>query len=206
MRARKFAAAVILVLAFAVSAPVGAEVYSGEPINIELADADLEVVLANFSELTGYAFVVDPRTAAQGGLDQRVDALYQETPWDQIVDEILTAAGLEWTLEGKIMWIHLPGAGPLGDRNFTGDQIRLRLQDADIRAVLSNFSKITGYNIDVAPDVQGTVTLRLESVPWDQVLDFVLTISGLTYEINGGTISVHPVTDARGRQLLTSPV
>jgi type II secretory pathway component HofQ len=205
MSARKSVFAVIIALTVAVAPSMGAEVYTGEPINIELEGADLELVLANFSELTGYAFAVDPQTASYGSLDQVVDALYAETPWDQVIDEILSEAGLAWTLEGKVLWIHLPSAGPSGDRNFTGDQIRLRLEDADIRDVLASFSKITGHTIELAPEVEGSVSLRLESVPWDQVLDFIFTISGLAYDFDGDVMSVYPVTDARGRQLIAPP-
>ena len=205
MSARKFVAFVIIALTTATAPSVGAEVYSGEPISIEVAEADLETMLANFAQITGYAFAIDPQTASHGGLDQVVTALYEETPWDQVVDEILSEAGLDWTLEGKVLWIHIPGAGPQGDRNFTGDQIKLRLEDAEVEDVLASFSKITPYTIELAPEVQGTVTLRLESVPWDQVLDFMLTISGLEYEIDGDIISVYPVTDARGRQLIAPP-
>jgi type II secretory pathway component HofQ len=205
MRSRTFAVAAIIALAIVCSPALGAEVYSGEPISLELTGADLETMLANFAQITGYAFAVDPQTASYGSLDQVVDALYEETPWDQVIDEILSEAGLAWTLEGRVLWIHIPGAGPTGDRNFTGDQIRLRLEDADIRDVLATFSKITGHTIELAPEVGGSVSLRLESVPWDQVLDFILTISGLAYELDGDVISVYPVTDARGRQLIAPP-
>ena len=200
-----FGIVVALVVGFAAAHVAGAQVYSGEPINIELEGADLELVLANFSELTGYVFAIDPQTASRVSLDQVVDALYEETPWDQVIDEVLSEAGLEWTLEGKVLWIHIPGTGPSGDRNFTGDEIRLRLKDADVRDVLATFSKITGHTIELAPEVQGTVSLRLDSVPWDQVLDFILTINGLASEFDGDIMSVYPVTDARGRQLIAPP-
>ena len=68
---------------------------------------------------------------------------------------------------------------------------------------MRSFSKITGYEIDLDPNVQGGVSVRLDELPWDQVLDFILTISGLGYEVKGNTMQVFTKTEARGRQLLT---
>ncbi len=178
------------------------EVYTGEAINLESADGDLEIVLGHFSEISGFAFAIDPQTVAQDGLNRKVDVLYEDTPWDRVFDEVLSDAGLEWTLEGKVMWIHLPGFAPSGDRNFTGEPIKLRLDGADIRDVMGSLSKITGYTIELDPQIQGKVSVRLDGIPWDQVLDLILTIEGLGYEVEGETLHVFRKTDARGKQIL----
>lgn len=73
---------------------------------------------------------------------------------------------------------------------YRGKPISLDLQDADIENVLRLLADISGMNIVVEPDVAGRVTLKVEAVPWDQVLDMVLMINGLGKEEIGGVIRV----------------
>ena len=98
--------AAALVLASYGFAGTGTEVYSGAPINLNLDDARLQDVLTVFSEATDYVFALDPRTVETGVLDNTVSVTFESVPWDRALDEILFEAGLEWTLEGKVLWIH----------------------------------------------------------------------------------------------------
>jgi len=45
--------------------------------------------------------------------------------------------------------------------------------------VLQLLADASGQNIVVSDSVNGSVTLRLQSVPWDQALDIVLRAKGL---------------------------
>jgi type IV pilus assembly protein PilQ len=58
----------------------------------------------------------------------------------------------------------------------------------------------------VSDTVQGNVTLRLDSVPWDQALDIILTTKSLDMRQVGNVILVAPATEiaARERQELES--
>jgi type II secretory pathway component HofQ len=194
---------VIAAVGLLATPPVQAEeLFTGEPISLELADADLEQVLVTLSEVTERHFAVDPITAAHGGLDKKVNALFDEVPWDEALDEILINAGLDWTIEGKILWVHEPGITFDGDRSFHGGPINLRLFEADIHDVLGTFSKITDFTIEVAPDIDAQVTVRLKEVPWDQVLDLILRVNGLGYSHDEDTLEVYRVTSDVGRQIL----
>ena len=203
---RRIAPVVFLTAALAViaSGPTSAEapVYSGAPISLELVDADLQRVLTEFSNATDFVFAVDARTVEMGALDHLVTVNYDSTPWDQALDEILAASGLSWTLEGKVLWIHLPDAAPEGDRNFTGDAINLRLEDAKLTDVLRSLAKVTGLGIEFDPNIETTISVALHSVPWDQVLDLILRISGFEYTYKGDSIEVFKVTDTRGMQFI----
>jgi type II secretory pathway component HofQ len=75
-------------------------------------------------------------------------------------------------------------------RRFTGEPISLDLKDADIRDVLLTFSKLARLNMVIDPDVRGSVTLRLENVPWDQALDVILKVNGLGYVLEGNIVRV----------------
>jgi type IV pilus assembly protein PilQ len=75
-------------------------------------------------------------------------------------------------------------------REYVGEPISLSLKDADIKDVLRSFAKISGLNVVVQPDVRGTVTVELDSVPWDQALDQILKINDLGYELDGNIMRV----------------
>jgi type IV pilus assembly protein PilQ len=68
---------------------------------------------------------------------------------------------------------------PLKQPAFTGNRISLNFQKISIRAVLQLLADFTNSNIVVSEKVQGTITLRLNEVPWDQALDIILTTHGL---------------------------
>jgi type IV pilus assembly protein PilQ len=70
-------------------------------------------------------------------------------------------------------------------RRFTGETISLDLKDADIRDVLKVFAKIGRFNLAIDPEVRGSVTVRLQNVPWDQALDVILRMNGLGYTLEG---------------------
>ena len=87
------------------------------------------------------------------------------------------------------------GEGGLGTpasarKQYSGQPISLDLLDADLRNVLRLLSDITGTNIVIEPDVTGKVTLKVEQVPWDQVLDMVLSMNDLGKEQLGNVIRI----------------
>jgi type IV pilus assembly protein PilQ len=77
-------------------------------------------------------------------------------------------------------------------KQYFGEPISLDLRDADVREVLRSFAKISGLNIVIQPGVKGTVTVSLDSVPWDQALDIILKTNNLGYELDGNIMRVAP--------------
>lgn len=75
-------------------------------------------------------------------------------------------------------------------RRWNGEPISLDLKDADIRDVLLTFSRLARLNMVIDPDVRGSVTVRLESVPWDQALEVILKVNGLGYVLEGNIVRV----------------
>lgn len=71
---------------------------------------------------------------------------------------------------------------------FTGEPISLDLKDADLKDVLRTFARIGRFNLVVDPEVKGSVTVRLEDVPWDQALDVILRSNGLGYVLEGNVL------------------
>lgn len=70
------------------------------------------------------------------------------------------------------------------------DSITLDFKEADINTVLRVMSLKSKINIVAGPEVQGTVTIRLENVPWEKALDVVLRTYGYVYERDGNIIRV----------------
>lgn len=59
-------------------------------------------------------------------------------------------------------------------------RISLDVQDADIKAVFRLLSEVGNVNIVSGDDVKGALSLHIKDVPWDQALDTILGIKGLS--------------------------
>lgn len=75
-------------------------------------------------------------------------------------------------------------------RKFTGRRISLDFQDADVTNVLRLIADVSGLNIVLGDDVKGKITLKLQNVPWDQVLDLILRSKGLGQIREGNIIRI----------------
>jgi type IV pilus assembly protein PilQ len=86
-----------------------------------------------------------------------------------------------------------PQAVGATEKIYTGEPIDLKVTNADVTEVLRTFAQISGLNIIVQPGVSGSVTAELDNVPWDQALEQVLKINGLSYELDGNVMRIAPV-------------
>jgi len=77
-------------------------------------------------------------------------------------------------------------------KEFTGERLSLNFQNIEVRAVLQLLADFTGLNIVVSDEVQGSVTLRLQNVPWDQALDIILNTKQLGMRRVGNVLLVAP--------------
>ncbi|MFN3187092.1 MAG: type IV pilus secretin PilQ [Nannocystaceae bacterium] len=73
---------------------------------------------------------------------------------------------------------------------WRGERIDIELQDAPIKDVLLLFSDIGRVNIVAGDGVEGSVTMKLNSVPWDQALDIILRSLKLGSTREGNVIRV----------------
>ena len=85
-------------------------------------------------------------------------------------------------------------------RPYTGERLTLNFQDIETRAVLQLLADASGQNIVVSDTVAGSVTLRLQNVPWDQALDIVLRTKGLDKRKDGNVIIVAPSDELASRE------
>jgi type IV pilus assembly protein PilQ len=78
---------------------------------------------------------------------------------------------------------------------YTGRRIDLDLKDADIHNVLRLLADVGRVNVVTADNVQGTVTIRMRNVPWDQALDVILQAKSLGMVRQGNMIRVAPMAE-----------
>ncbi|MCA1559610.1 MAG: type IV pilus secretin PilQ [Acidobacteria bacterium] len=95
-----------------------------------------------------------------------------------------------------------PAAQPVGnaDKKYTGTPIDMDFQGADLRSVLRVFADISGLNMIIDPDVQGTVDLVLTQVPWDQALDVILRGLQLDYTVDGTIVRIARIDTLKKEQ------
>ncbi len=80
-------------------------------------------------------------------------------------------------------------------REYSGERLTLNFQDIETRAVLQLLADASSQNIVVSDSVTGSVTLRLQNVPWDQALDIVLKTKGLDKRRQDNVIIVAPTAE-----------
>ena len=73
---------------------------------------------------------------------------------------------------------------------YTGEPISLNLKDVDLKDFFRLIHEISGLNIIIDPNVTGSVTLVLDSVPWDQALDIVMKNNGLGKVLEGNVLRI----------------
>ena len=73
--------------------------YTGDPINLDLKDADLRDVLNTLGKLTGFEMRIDE--SVQG----KVSVNWQNVPWDEALDSILKDNGLTYRIEGSTIHV-----------------------------------------------------------------------------------------------------
>ncbi|ROM55770.1 pilus assembly protein PilQ [Pseudomonas rhodesiae] len=103
----------------------------------------------------------------------------------------------------RVDLIQLPPPGRAVVSAFSGEPLNLNFQNIEVRAVLQQIADVAGLNLVAGDDVQGTITLRLKGVPWDQALDLVLQAKGLDKRIKAGVLLVAPAEELAARELLT---
>ncbi len=91
-------------------------------------------------------------------------------------------------------------SGTATSGNWSGRRINLDLVDADIHAVFRLISHVSRLNIVSGDDVQGSVTVRLIDVPWDQALAVILQAKGLASQRFGNIVRVAPIETIKAEQ------
>jgi type IV pilus assembly protein PilQ len=84
--------------------------------------------------------------------------------------------------------------------SFVGEKLSLNFQNIEVRSVLQLIADFTELNLVASDTVTGSITLRLDSVPWDQALDLVLKAKGLDKRQVGNVLMVAPAAEIAERE------
>ena len=85
---------------------------------------------------------------------------------------------------------------------YTGEKLSLNFQDIEVRALLQLIADFTDFNLVASDAVGGSITLRLQNVPWDQALDIILKAKGLDKRVDGNVMMVAPAAEIAERERL----
>jgi len=85
---------------------------------------------------------------------------------------------------------------------YTGERLSLNFQQIEVRAVLQLLADFTDLNLVTSDSVTGSITLRLQNVPWDQALDIILKAKGLSMRKHDNVVMVAPTEEIAAREKL----
>ena len=176
-------------------------------IIVDLSDATAGIDIRQ----QGRTLVVDfLKTTLPRNLERRIDVADFGTPV-LTVDTFPQGGNARMIIEPKGLWEHSayqtdnrfilevkpvqedPNKLVQGSRGgYKGEKLSLNFQNVEVRAVLQVIADFTGLNIITSDTVQGSLTLRLKDIPWDQALDIILQTKGLDMRKNGNVVLIAP--------------
>ncbi|HVS24836.1 MAG TPA: AMIN domain-containing protein, partial [Gammaproteobacteria bacterium] len=170
----------------------------GGRVVVDFQDTSLPSELMKRLDVTDFATPVLTVDALRSNRDARL-VVSASAQYDQVAYQTDNQFTLE--LKPQVAKAAAATAGVYNqNREYTGDRLTLNFQDLETRAVLQLIADFSGLNIVVSDTVMGSVTLRLQNVPWDQALDIIMTTKGLDMRRNGNVIIVAPAEEIAARE------
>src|SRR5689334_15562222 len=176
-------------------------------IIVDLSDSNTGIDIRQ----QGRQLIVDfQKTTVPRNLERRMDVGDFNTPVVS-VDTFEQNGNARMVIEPKGLWEHSayqaenrfivevkpvvddPNKLVQGTRaGYKGEKLSLNFQNIEVRSVLQVIADFTGLNIVTSDTVQGSLTLRLKDVPWDQALDIIMQTKGLDMRKNGNIVLIAP--------------
>ncbi|MBF0189862.1 MAG: type IV pilus secretin PilQ [Magnetococcales bacterium] len=88
-----------------------------------------------------------------------------------------------------------PDPNALSEFPYAGQKVSLDVKEIDIQNALRFMAEVAKINIILADSVTGTLTMRLEEVPWDQALDLMLEAKQLGKVRQGNVLRIAPLEE-----------
>lgn len=167
----------------------------GQGLVVEFMKSSLPEGLRRKLDVTDFGTPVKTVTTTQSGDRVRMliepQGLWEHSAYqsdDQFVVEVK-----EIKVDPKKL---TPGAG------YNGQKLSLNFQSIEVRSLLQVIADFTNFNIVTSDSVSGSVTLRLQDVPWDQALDIILQAKGLGMRKTGNVLWVAPKDEIAAKEKL----
>ncbi|MCX7544671.1 type IV pilus secretin PilQ [Marinicella gelatinilytica] len=163
-----------------------------DKVVIEIANANLEESLDLKMDVIDFATPVKYVDARQRGSDVKI-----ELEAKGAFDKMAYQTGNRYTVEISEKQVDTESKSRLleDEIEYNGHLVSFNFQDIAVRSLLQLIADASQLNIVVADSVQGSVTLRLNNVPWDQALDIVLRSKQLDQRRRGDVIWVAPASE-----------
>ncbi|MCZ6508085.1 MAG: AMIN domain-containing protein, partial [Acidobacteria bacterium] len=113
-------------------------------------------------------------------------------PYDSSMDLGSTPVGAPASLEPPAAVEILEEGGLIDGKEYEGRRISLDFKDVPVADVLRLIAEVSDLNLIAGDEVQGSVTIRLVDVPWDQALDVILLTKGLGFVRVGNVLRIAP--------------
>ncbi|MEZ8288568.1 type IV pilus secretin PilQ [Vibrio sp. 10N.237.312.B06] len=176
-------------------------------VDVQRAQEGLSIELLNTQVNDDKLYLLDVKDFAT--LVEGIE-VYKETPSTRLLATIAGDYQYEYNLKGRFIEVVI--SRPTIDEvtieknvlEKEGKVISINFQDIPVRNVLQLIADYNDFNLVVSDSVTGNLTLRLDGVPWQQVLDIILQVKGLDKRVDGNVILVAPKAelDLREQQAL----
>lgn len=168
----------------------------GSRIVVRFFGTQLEEKIERIFDVQDFATPVTSFSAQNTGEESRI-----EIETSDAFDYLAYQTDTSYVISVKP--IEKDSAGGVADEfAFVGEKISLNFQDIEIRAVLQLIADFTELNLVASDTVGGSITLRLQNVPWDQALEIVLKAKGLDQRREGNVLLVAPIAEIAERERL----
>lgn len=150
-------------------------------VTLKLKDRPLKDVVQGIRRKAGVNVIMDE------AIEDTVTIELQDVPWRKALDLVAEAANcVVVPVSGNVLKVEKP------------PRVFFAFENADIQKVIDTIAKISGANIVVAPEVQGTITLRLKNIPWRDALEAAAkTLGYVVVEEGRGILRVVPLSNMK---------
>lgn len=169
----------------------------GGKIRLLLEDTNVPVDLRRRLDVTDFATPVRRVDTYMEGRDAVVE-IHPEGNYDYIAFQ----SGSQFTVSVERLTEQEAESRREEKFPYTGEKLSLNFQDIEVRSVLQLIADFTGLNLVASDTVSGSITLRLQNVPWDQALDLILKTKGLDKRQIGNVLLVAPADEIAAREKL----
>lgn len=168
--------------------------FEGSKIRIEFSDTGVPANLQRHFDVVDFATPVTDFKVEQSGSNVNID---------------ITPSGDYDYLAYQTDNVYVLSVRPLSNDEieeqkrafaYVGEKLSLNFQDIKVRSVLQLIADFTELNLVTSDSVGGSITLRLQDVPWDQALDLILKTKGLDKRQIGNVLMVAPAAEIAERE------
>ena len=179
---------------------------NGSSVVVDIGNAQLPAALQRPINVTDFATPVqriDARATSSGaqlvlGTRGAFESMAYQSGNDYIVEIVPRATPVASKPQAASPAMGAAAMGATSSNagvRYSGKPVTFNFQDVPVRTVLQLIAEESNLNIVAADSVQGSVTLRLVNVPWDQALDIVLQAKSLDKRRSGNVVWVAPQSE-----------